>query len=112
MEKLKWNKMEKKCRKWSYIKITPLNFKKFLENDILKNDNITEADLRKVYNYSLYPRDSKIYSVKEFDNINKGSMGGTNWCCFIKKGYKSFYFDSFGGNPDNFLNNHFSKPIN
>ena len=30
-------------------------------------------------------------------------MGGTPWTCFIVKVKKSFYFDSFGVQPDKFL---------
>ena len=30
-------------------------------------------------------------------------MGGTHWTCFIKKDNKSYYFDSFGAQPDKFF---------
>ena len=38
-------------------------------------------------------------------------MGGTHWTCFIVKDNKSFYFDSFGGQPDKYLLNQLPKPI-
>ena len=68
---------------------------------------MNESQLQKVYNYSIYPRDSKIYSDKGLVNIGNG----THWCCFIIKDNKSYYFDSFGGSPDKFLLNQLPKPI-
>ena len=59
----------------------------------------------------IYPRDSKIYSDKEFVNIDAGSMGRTNWTYFTVNDNKSYYFDSFGGQPDEFLLNQLPKPI-
>ena len=44
------------------------------------------------------------------DSFN-GSMGGSHWTCFIVKDIKSYYFESFGGQPDKFLLKQFSKPI-
>ena len=44
----------------------------------LKNDTMNESELQRVYNYSIYPRDSEIYSDKGFVNIDDGSMGGTH----------------------------------
>ena len=38
-------------------------------------------------------------------------MGKSHWTSFIVKGNESFYFDSFGGQPDNFLLNQLPKPI-
>ena len=39
-------------------------------------------------------------------------MGGSHWTCFIVEiNDKSFYFDSFGGTPDNLLLNQLSEPI-
>ena len=35
----------------------------------------------------------------------------THWTCFIIKDKKSYYFDSFGGNPDKFLLKQLPKPI-
>ena len=72
---------------------------------------MNESELQRVYNYPIYPTDSKIYSDKGFVNIDNGSMGGSHWVCNIVKDNKSFYFDSFGGAPDKFLFNHLPKPI-
>ena len=44
----------------------------------LKDDTMNESELQRVYNYSIYPRDSEIYSDKGFVNIDDGSMGGTH----------------------------------
>ena len=97
---------------YSYlINMKVLNFKDFLRKYNLKNDIINESELQKVYNYPIYPRDSKIHSDKGFVNIDNGSQGGTNWTCFIVKDSKSFYFDSFGVSPDKFLLNQLPKPI-
>ena len=38
-------------------------------------------------------------------------MGGTLWTCFMVKDIKSYYFDSFGGQPDKFLLKQLPKPI-
>ena len=72
---------------------------------------MTESQLQKVYNYSIYPRDSKIITHKGFVNIDKGSQGDTHWTCFIVKDNKSYYFDSFVGVPDKFLLKQLPKPI-
>ena len=88
-----------------------LNFKDFMKKYNLKNNTMNESQLQKIYNYSIYPRDSKIYSDRGFVNIDNGSMGGSHWTCFIVKVNKSFYFDSFGGQPDRFLLNQLPKPI-
>ena len=69
------------------------------------------SELQRVYNYNIYPRDSKIYSDKRFVNIDDGSQGGTHCTCFIVKVNKSYYFDSFGGLLDKFLLNQLPKPI-
>ena len=37
-------------------------------------------------------------------------MGGSDWTCFIGKDKKSYYFGSFGGQPDIFLLNQLHKP--
>ena len=88
-----------------------LSFKKFLKKNNLRNDTMNESQLQKIYNYHIYPRDTKIYSDKGFVNIDNGSQGGSHWTCFIVKDNKSFYFDSFGGAPDKFLLNQLPKPI-
>ena len=88
-----------------------INFKDFMKKYNLKNDTMNESELQRVYNYEIYPRDSEIYSDKAFVNIDDGSQGGTHWTCFIVKDNKSFYFDSFGGQPDKFLLKQLPKPI-
>ena len=52
-----------------------------------------------------------MYSDKGFVSIDNGSLGGTHSCCFKVNDNKSFYFDSFGGQLDNFLLNQLPKPI-
>ena len=88
-----------------------LNFKDFMNKHNLKNDTMNECELQRLYNYPIYPRDSKIYSDRKFVNIDNGSQGGTHWTCFMVKDEKSYYFDSFGGQPDKFLLNQLPKPI-
>ena len=72
---------------------------------------MNEKKLQGVYNYPIYPRDSKLYSDKSFVNIDNSSMGGSHWCASYVKNNKSFYLDSFGGQPDKFLLNQWPKPI-
>ena len=72
---------------------------------------MNEKELQKIHNYPIYPRDSKIHSDRGFVNIGIGSQGGTQWTAFYVKNNKSFYFDSFGGQPDKFLLNQLPKPI-
>ena len=72
---------------------------------------MNESQLEKVYNYPIYHRDSKIYSDKGFVNIDNGFRGGSFWTCFIVKDNKSFYFDLFGGQVDQFLLKQIPKPI-
>ena len=76
----------------------------------LKNDTMNESQLQRVCHYPIYPKDSKIHSNRGFVKIDNGSQGGTHWTCFIVKDNKSFYFDSFGGQPDEFLVNQLRKP--
>ena len=61
---------------------------------------MNERDLRKVYSYHVYYRVSKITTDKGCVNTVNGQMGGFNWTCFYIKKNKSFYFDSFGGEPE------------
>ena len=93
------------------INMKRLNFKNFMKKYNLKNATMNESQLQKIYNYPIYPRDSKIYSDKGFVNIDNGDKGGTRWTCFIVKDNKPYYFDSFGGQPDKFLLNQLPKPI-
>ena len=72
---------------------------------------MTEADLKKVYDFSIYPRDSVTNSKKVFVNIDNGSMGESHSVCFCIKDQKSYYFDSFGGSPDKFSLKQLPKPI-
>ena len=88
-----------------------LGFEDFMKKYNLKNDTKYELELQRVYNYPIYPKDSNIYSDKGFVNLDDSSQGCTHWTCFIVKDKKSFYFDPFGGAPNKFLLNHFSKPI-
>ena len=88
-----------------------LHFDDFMKKYNLKNDTMNESELQRVYIYPIYPRDSKIYLDKGFVNIDNGCQGGTHWTCFIVKDNKSFYFDSFGVQPDNFLLNQLPKPV-
>ena len=88
-----------------------INFEDFMKTDNLKNNTLTESELRRVYDYPIFPRDSKIYSDKGFVNLDIGSMGGSRWTCFIVKNNKSFDFDSFGGKPDIVILNQLPKPI-
>ena len=88
-----------------------LKFKDFMKKHNLKNDIMNESELQKIYNYPIYTRDSKVYSDRGFVKIDNGSLEGTHWTCFIVKDNKSYYFDSFGGQPDKFLLNQLPKPI-
>ena len=71
---------------------------------------MNESDLQRVFNYNIYPRDSKIYSDKGFGNFDNGSQGGTPWTCFRVKDNKSYYFDPFGVQPIKFLRNQLPEP--
>ena len=88
-----------------------LNLKDFMKKYNLKDDTMNESQLQRVYNYPIYPKNSKIYSDKGFVNIDDGSQFGTHWTCFIVKDNRSYYFDSFGVQPDKFLLNQLPKPI-
>ena len=88
-----------------------LNFKDFVKEYNLKNDTMKESQLQKIYNYPIYPRDSKMYSDKRFVNTDNGSQVGTHWTCFVVKDNKSYYYDCFGGQPDKFLLKELPKPI-
>ena len=67
-----------------------LNFKDFMKKHNLKNDTMNESQLQRVYNYPIYPRDSKKNSEKSFVNIDNGSQGWSHWNCFIVKDNKSY----------------------
>ena len=70
-----------------------------------------EPQLQKIYNCARCPRDSKVYSDRGFVNTDNGSQSGTRWTYFIVEDNKSYYFDSFGGQPNTFLLNQLPKPI-
>ena len=91
--------------------MTILNLKELMKNYNLKNDTMNESYIQRVYNYNIYPRDSKIHSDKGFVNIDNGIRGESHWTCFTVKANKSYYFDSFGGNPDKFVLNQLPKTI-
>ena len=88
-----------------------LNFKDFMKKYKLKDNTMNESELQKVYNYPIYPTDCKINSDKGLVNIDNGSQGGTHWTRFILKDKKSYYFDSLGETPDQFLLKQLTKPI-
>ena len=56
-----------------------LNFEDFMRKHNLKNDTMNKSQLQKIYNYPIYPRDSKMYSDKRFVIIDNGSQGGTHF---------------------------------
>ena len=88
-----------------------LNFKDFMEKYNLKNNTMSESELQRDYKYPTYPRGSRLYSDKRFVKIDDGSQGGSHWTCFIVKDNKSYFFDSFGVQPDKFVLNQLPKPI-
>ena len=87
-----------------------INFEAFMKKRNLKTDTMIESEFQRVYLYEKYPRDSKVYSDKIFVNIDDGTMNGSHWTCFIVKDNKSFYFDSFGGQPDKLPLKQLPKP--
>ena len=88
-----------------------LYLKDFMKKYNLKDDTMNKSQSQKIYNYRIHPRDSKIYSVEGFVNLDIGAQGGSHWTCFIVEDKKSYYFDSFGSQPDKFLLNQLPKPI-
>ena len=72
---------------------------------------MNESEFQRIFNYHLYPRDSRLHSDGGFVKIDNSGMAGTHWTCFVIKGNKAYYFDSFGGQPDKFLPNQLPKPI-
>ena len=95
--------MQMKTPKLLLYKMIILSFKAFMKQYKLKNKTMNESELQKVYIYSTYPRDSTIFSGKSFVNIDVGGQDETHWTCFIVKDNRSYYFDSFGGQPDRFF---------
>ena len=91
--------------------MTLLYFKDFTNKYQLKIDTMSESDLQRVYNYPILPEDSRKNSNRGMAKIDNGQMGGTPWPSFIVKDNKSFYLDSFGGQPDKFSLQQSPKPI-
>ena len=60
-------------------------FKDFMKIYKLKDDIMNESELQRIYRYPMYPRDSNIYSDRGFVIFDNGSMGGSQWTCFIVK---------------------------
>ena len=44
----------------------------------LKDDTMNESDLQRVHKIALYPRDSKVYSNKEFITFDNGKQRGAH----------------------------------
>ena len=83
----------------------------FMKKYKMKNDTMKESDLHRTHNYPFHPKNSKIFSDKGFISIDNGGMGGSHWIrSFLQKIQKSFYFDSFAGQPDEFSLQKFAKP--
>ena len=64
---------------------------------------MNESQLQRVYNYPIYPRDSKIYSDKGFVGIDNGTQGGIHWTGFYIKDKKSFISTRLDFNLMNFF---------
>ena len=67
--------MVKKLLMLKLFKMIILNFKEFMKKYNLENDNLNESDLRRVYNYPIYPTDGVIFADRGFNNIDDGSQG-------------------------------------
>ena len=72
---------------------------------------MNETELERVYKCLIQPRVSKVYSDRGLVNIDNGCQGGTHSVCFTIKDNKSFYYNSFGGQPVKFLLNQLPKRI-
>ena len=66
-----------------------LSLEEFMEKHGLENKTMKESDLKRVYNYKIYPRDSKITTKNGFANLDNGEQGGTHWTCFLIKNGES-----------------------
>ena len=64
---------------------------------------MNEGEIQRLCNYPILPKNSKTCSHKRFVNIDDGSMGGNHWTAFYIRDNKSYYFDSFSGQPVKFL---------
>ena len=59
-----------------------LNFEDFMKKYKLKDNTMNESQLQRIYNYPIYPKNSKVHSNRGFTNIDDGRLGGTHWCAF------------------------------
>ena len=80
-----------------------------MEKYNLENDTLSESEIQRLYNYRIYPRDSKQYSYKYFVNIENGTIGGSHWTDFYVKNIRSFFFDCFGESVVKFILNQLLK---
>ena len=55
------------------------------------------SELKRFYNYSIYPKHSKKNTYKRFIKIDVGSLGGLQWTCFYKIDNESFCAQSVDG---------------
>ena len=62
----------KKLLKLLLFKLTILSSKDFMKNYNLKNDTMDESEIQRVYSYSVYPKDSKLFSERGFVNMDNG----------------------------------------
>ena len=85
--------------------------KNFMGQNKLEADTLNESELHKIWNYTNYPRDSKLPTENGFINFGDGSIGGSHRTCFYIKDNKSFFFDSFGWAPDTYLINQLPQTI-
>ena len=75
----------------------------FMEKCKRKAVTLIVIEFKKLYNYSICPRDSTKTPDKRFVSVDNGSIGGTHGTCFYIKNNKSFYDDWFGRPLDNVL---------
>ena len=87
------------------------SLKSFMMKHNKKVDTMVEADLKKLYDLPIYPRDSEITTNKGSVVFNTGSMGGPQWVCFSITDKKSYFFHSLGGPLEEFFLTQLSKTI-
>ena len=51
-------------------------------------DTMTKRELKNMYKYSIYPKDSRNFTDKRFVEIDNGCIGLTQWTCFYMKDNK------------------------
>ena len=88
-----------------------LIWKGFFKKYNLEDDAVNESELKRVYNYHINRRDSKIRAGRCFINIDKGVQDGSHWTDFYVKDTNFFDFDSLEGPPEKFLLNQLPKPM-